>query len=278
MRHNLNTKTMRSLQSAILGLSLAGAVGGCNSNSTNVSALPADVKSIMFLQRVPRNDDGNVFDYANFVPGTATAPGARLMMLSPPSADGKLTNLTSDPMFAGADIMSYDLSFDATAVVFSAHLATADNYQIFSMNLDGTNIQQLTEGGNDYVYPVFVPGGQVMFMTNRNVEADTDPTSMQFKDEYERATTAQVGIINADGSGLTLGPRNVSHRVSPALLPDGHVLYTEWMHMGPVNEGHLRMVNNDMTGMREAFGDELKAGNASTNSYLKARYVQTKTV
>jgi hypothetical protein len=122
-----------------------------------------------------------------------------------------------------------------------------------------------------------VPGGQIMFMTNRNVEADTDPSSMQFKDEYERATTAQVGLINADGSGLTLGPRNVSHRVSPALLPDGHVLYTEWMHMGDVNEGHLRMVNTDMTGMREAFGDELASGNASTNSYLKARYVQTKT-
>ncbi len=80
---------------------------------------------------------------------------------------------------------------------------------------------------------------------------------MQFSDEYERATTAQVGTINADGTNLQLGPRNVSHRVSPALLPDGHVLYTEWMHMGEVNEGHLRMVNTDMTGMREAFGDEL---------------------
>jgi hypothetical protein len=275
MAHKLTGKTMRSLQSAILGLALAGAAGGCSSNTTSVSALPSDVKAIMFLQRVPRNDDGNVFDYSNFVAGTATAPGAHLVMLSPPSADGKLTILTSDPMFDGADIMSYDLSFDATAVVFSAHLATADNYQLFSMNLDGSNIQQLTEGGNDYVYPVFVPGGQIMFMTNRNVEADADPSSLQFKDEYERATTAQVGLIKSDGSGLTLGPRNVSHRVSPALLPDGHVLYTEWMHMGTVNEGHLRMVNTDMTGMREAFGDELAPGNASTNSYLKARYVKT---
>lgn len=272
MRHNLTGKTVRSLQSAILGLALASAAGGCNSGTqSSVSALPADVKSIMFLQRTPRNDDGNVFDYANAV------PGARLVTLSPPSADGTLTVLTSDPMFDGSDIMSYDISFDATAVTFSAHLAGASNYQLFSMNLDGTNIKQLTEGGNDYVYPVFVPGGQIMFMTNRNVEADTDPTSAQFKDEYERATTAQVGLINADGSGLTLGPRNVSHRVSPALMPDGHVLYTEWMHMGGVNEGHLRMVNTDMTGMKEAFGDELAAGNASTNSYLKARYVQTKT-
>ena len=272
MRHNLTGKTVRSLQSAILGLALASAAGGCNSGTkSSVSALPADVKSIMFLQRTPRNDDGNVFDYANAV------PGARLVTLSPPSADGTLTVLTSDPMFDGSDIMSYDISFDATAVTFSAHLSGASNYQLFSMNLDGTNIKQLTEGGNDYVYPVFVPGGQIMFMTNRNVEADTDPTSAQFKDEYERATTAQVGLINADGSGLTLGPRNVSHRVSPALMPDGHVLYTEWMHMGGVNEGHLRMVNTDMTGMKEAFGDELAAGNASTNSYLKARYVQTKT-
>ena len=278
MGHNLTGKTMRSLQSAILGLALAGAAGGCNSNTgSNASALPADVKAIMFLQRVPRNDDGNVFDYANFVAGTPTAPGAHLVMLSPPSADGTLTNLTSDPMFDGADIMSYDINFDTTAVVFSAHLASASNYQLFSMNLDGTNIQQLTEGGNDYVYPVFVPGGQIMFMTNRNVEADTDPTSMQFKDEYERATTAQVGMIGIDGSNIVFGPRNVSLRVSPALLPDGHVLYTEWMHMGGVNEGHLRMVNTDMTGMREAFGDELAAGNPSTNSYLKARYVQTKT-
>jgi hypothetical protein len=281
-------KTTRSLRSAIFelalaALALAGAASGCNSTTTtgnNSSALPADVKAIMFLQRVPHNDAGNVFDYNHFVagiPGSKT-PGAHLAMLSPPSADGKLTILTSDPMFDGADIMSYDLSFDATAVVFSAELAGSGNFQLFSMNLDGTNIQQLTEGGNDFVYPVFVPGGQIMFMTNRNVEADTDPSSAQFKDEYERATTAQVGMINADGSNLTLGPRNVSHRVSPALLPDGHVLYTEWMHMGTVNEGHLRMMNTDMTGMREAFGDELDTSKyPSTNSYLKARYVQTKT-
>ena len=38
--------------------------------------------------------------------------------------------------------------------------------------------------------------------------------------------------MNVDGTNLQLGPRNVSHRVSPALMPDGHVLYTEWRHMG----------------------------------------------
>jgi hypothetical protein len=42
--------------------------------------------------------------------------------------------------------------------------------------------------------------------------------------------------------------------------------------MGMVNDGHLRMMNTDLTGMREAFGGEL-TNSPSTNSYLKARPV-----
>src|SRR5262249_46591516 len=126
---------------------------------------------------------------------------------------------------------------------------------------------------------VEVRGGRICFTRNMNVENVLDPdkllgTSNQFKDEYERATTAQVGTMNLDGTNMQLGPRNVSHRVSPTVLPDGRVLYTEWRHMGTVNDGHLRMMNADMTGMREAFGGE-DGGNGGTNSYLKARYVQT---
>ncbi len=295
MRDKLTVKTLWLLEAGVLGLAL-GAGAGCSSTSKttgNVSALPADVQAITFLQRTPRNDDGNVFDYANFV------PGGRLSMLSPPSADGQLTVIFPNTAtctallknmdgtdgsptdiancVSGSDVQSYDLSFDAKSVVFSARLPGDDSYQIYSINLDATNpdLKQLTSGGNDFVYPVYAPGDRVTFMTNRNVEADADLNSMQFKDEYERAVTAQVGSVTTSGTDLQLGPRNVSHRVSPALLPDGHVLYTEWMHMGEVNEGHLRMMNTDMTGMKEAFGDELAASYPSTNSYLKARYVKT---
>jgi hypothetical protein len=287
MGDKLTVKTLWLLEAGVLGLALA-AGAGCSSTtrSNNVSALPADVQAITFLQRTPRNDDGNVFDYANFV------AGGRLSMLSPPSADGKLTVIFPnqatctailgagaaaadvDACVTGSDVQSYDLSFDGKSVVMSAQLPGDGNYQLYSINLDGTNLQQLTSGANDYVYPIYVPGDQIMFMSNRNVEADTDSSSAQFKDEYERAVTAQVGLISTSGTNMQLGPRNVSHRVSPALMPDGHVLYTEWMHMGEVNEGHLRLVNTDMTGMKEAFGDE-EGGQNATNSFLKARYVKT---
>ncbi|HEX3698529.1 MAG TPA: hypothetical protein VH374_24365 [Polyangia bacterium] len=254
---------------ALVGLALASAAcsSGGPSTGTGTNPLGGDIHAITFLQRPLRNDGGNVFDYTSY------KAGGRLVMLEPPSADGKLTVLTSDPMFAAADIMSYDLSFDAKSVVFSARLTDQDNYHLYSMNLDGTNIKQLSEGPNDYVYPIYTQGEQILFMTNRNVE----PDAKQFEDEYERATTAQVGTMNLDGSNMILGARNVSHRVSPMLLPNGRVVYTEWRHMGPVNDGHLRMMDADMTNMREAFGGE-QGGEGGTNSYLKARYVQTTTM
>jgi hypothetical protein len=237
----------------------------------------------VFLQRTPRGDQGNVFDYTSY------APGGRLVKLEPASANGTLVTLfpteaicaqsqRDDGSCAGYmasfDIMSYDINFNADRIVLSARGDGTDGYQLFTVAADGSDPRQITAGGNDYVYPLYLPGGKIMFMSNLNVEQVADPnsTSQQFADEYERQTTAQAGTINLDGSGLVMGARNVSHRVSPALLEDGQIVMTEWRHMGMVNDGHLRLMNTDLTGMREAFGGELN-GQPSTNSYLKARFV-----
>jgi hypothetical protein len=249
---------------ALLFLLTAPALTSCMAEPESSSpGIPEDVRAIIFLQRVARNDGvGNVFDYTSF------QPGARLVKLEPPSADGRLTTLTSDPMFAQADIMSWDLSFDASTIVLSARRKDDGHYQLYVINVDGSNPRQITDGPYDHVYPIFLPGQRVLFTTSKAVE----PGAKQFQDEYERQTTAQVGTISLDGSGEVLGPRNVSHRVAPSLLPDGNVMYTEWRHLGDINDGHLRLMNTDMTGMREAFGGE---GRGLTNSYLKARYVDT---
>jgi hypothetical protein len=253
------------MKTRIIVLGLVG-LGACTAEmGTSSPGVPEDVKAVIFLQRVARNDGvGNVFDYTSY------EPGGRLVKLEPPSADGKLTVLTDAPMFTGADIMSWDLSFDATRVVFSARLKGDRHYHLWLMGVDGSNPRQLTEGDYDYVYPTFLPGQRIMFTSSKSVEEG----AKQFQDEYERQTTAQVGTMSVDPEvkGETLGPRNVSHRVAPALMPDGSVLYTEWRHLGDVNDGHLRFMNSDMTGMREAFGGEDRG---MTNSYLKARYVDT---
>src|SRR6188474_2960567 len=99
-----HVRTSRSwARFGLLGAGLVLALDGCSSDQTS-TPVPGDVRAIVFLQRVPRQSDGNVFDYTSF------EPGGRIVKLEPPAADGKLTVLTADPMFSNADIMSWDLS------------------------------------------------------------------------------------------------------------------------------------------------------------------------
>src|SRR6476646_9453599 len=128
-------KTGTVTRIALLTLTVAAAASCSDKPSTQQGPLPESVASIIFLQRQARNNTGNVFDYTSYV------PGAKLVNMTPPSADGKLVN-----------IMSYDLSFDAKTVVFSAKLDAGERYQLYRMNVDGTEFKQLTMGDYDYVY------------------------------------------------------------------------------------------------------------------------------
>jgi len=152
--------------------------------------------------------------------------------------------------------------------VFSANLGgNGAHYGLFLLQLeDGSVTQIMTDPGRDYVQPIFLPGDKVMFTTNALTEAG----AKQFTDEYERGTTIQLGRINTDGTGEELGPRNLSHRTGPSLLSDGRIVFTQWDHLGDENSGHLMIVNQDMTELREGFGKE---GKGAGNSVLKAREI-----
>ena len=243
-------------------LALAGLVIAPSCNSDDGGAL-GDVKSLVFLQRPKRNETGDIFQYTSY------RPGGRIVELSPPTADGQLRVLCCDGIagFEKADISGYDLSFDATQVVFSGKLDGNQRYGLFILTLADGKVEQLrTDPQRDYVSPIFLPGNKIMFTTNAVVEAGAP----QFNDEYERGVTLQLGTMNTDGTGEALGPRNLSHRVFPTLLSDGRVMITQWEHLGPMNAGLLNIVRPDMTSLREAFGKE---STGITNSYLKAKEI-----
>ncbi|MBK9032927.1 MAG: hypothetical protein IPL61_16915 [Myxococcales bacterium] len=213
---------------------------------------------------------GDIFQYRSY------RPGGRIVKLSPPTADGKLEELCCSDAgaeFADIDISNYDLSFDAQAtpakgeIVFSGRLNESQNYGLFVLHLETGAVEQLaTDPMYDFLNPVFLPGDKILFNTNKSVEEGAP----QHRDEYERGVTLQVGVMNRDGTGTVLGPRNLSHRVFPTLTSDGRVLMTQWDHLGDMNAGHLMFMNPDMTTLREAFGKE---STGVTNSYLKAREV-----
>ena len=96
--------------------------------------------------------------------------------------------------------MSYDLSFDAKSVVFSARLTGDDNYQLFSMNLDGTNLQQLTSGRQRLRLSDLPAGRADPVHDQPQRRGDATPARRSSRTSTSAPTTAQVGTINIDGT------------------------------------------------------------------------------
>lgn len=262
MKHHIPNIAIRpgvAIGAALCTLAGVGCGGGDSGPLSSVDAL-------VILQRPRRNDTGDIFQYASYM------PGARLVKLQPPTADGTLTTLCCDQggaTFKNVDISSYDLSFDARSIVLSARLGPeeTDKYGLFLVQLaDGAITQIATDPQRDYVSPIFLPGDYIMFTSSAVVEKGAP----QHRDEYERGVTTQLGRVKIDGTGLELGPRNLSHRTAPSLASDGRVIFTQWDHLGTENSGHLMFVNQDMQELREGFGKESKG---ASNSVLKAREI-----
>jgi len=266
---------MRNFQRIAIGSALAIAATSVGCGEDNTGPL-ANVESLVILQRPKRNEMGDVFQYTSYV------PTARLVKLSPPTADGTLTTLCCDQAgseFAQIDISNYDISFDAKQIVFAGKLNANERYGLFLLELESGAVTQIaTDPQRDYVNPVFLPGDKILFTTNAVVKnlatglggSAIDANPPQHVDEYERGRTLQMGTINLDGTGEMLGPRNLSHRTFPTLVSDGRIMITQWDHLGPVNAGHLMFMNTDMTNLREAFGKE---GTGAANSTIKAKEI-----
>src|SRR5882672_11095750 len=70
------------IQSIAIGAALFTLGGGFGCGSNDDGPL-SNVDSLVILQRPKRNDTGDIFQYTSYV------AGARLVQLSPPTADGK---------------------------------------------------------------------------------------------------------------------------------------------------------------------------------------------
>src|SRR5689334_13188914 len=123
---------MRNIRFALwAALAAAGSGVGCSSDDS--SGPLGNVDSLVILQRPKRNDMGDIFQYTSYV------PKARLVKLSPPTADGTLTTLCCDKAgaeFADIDISSYDISFDAKEIVFAGKLKSSERYGLFRLTLE----------------------------------------------------------------------------------------------------------------------------------------------
>ena len=218
---------------------------GTAAATTTEPLLPGE---ILFCERNPGRDYSGHY-YANFGYDCGNenywlhgADGGRLAIYSPKT--GSVRTLLED---ARGAIRDPQIHYEGKKVLFSYRKGGTHHYNLYEMNLDGTDLRQITQGDWDDVEPAYLPDGGIVFCSTRCKR-------------YVLCWLAPVAVLfrcNADGSGLRqLSSNNVSEN-TPAVLPDGRILYTRWEYVNrdAVSFHHLWTMNPDGTGVMVYYGN-----------------------
>jgi len=204
------------------------------------------------------------FQRIHYKPGS---PESSLCLLSPVSAKGKVTPLV--PELTGGRYGRFDLSFDATKVVFC--YGKDKHYRIYEIDIDsktglrapGNSFRQLTFGGADEadtmrqyagshcavgyhdLDPVYLPNGKIMFVSTRSQRSVLcNPT-----------TVTTLHVMDADGKNITCISQGQVNEMAPCVLDDGRVIYMRWEYVdkGFGNVQSLWAVRPDGSGSDHVF-------------------------
>jgi len=214
--------------------------------------------------------------------GEAQTPGANLCILRGLSPDGEVREVLP-PDYSGGGIGRFDLSYDATRIVFphAAPRSTATPYgyglpgvragaclmyDVYEVDIDGSGLRRLTANpDSEDTEPIYLPDGRIAFMSSR------DDRFVQCGDW---ALACGLYSMAADGSDLRRITEPKEGEFYPNMLADGRILYTRWDY---VMKGYnviqqLWAVNPDGRGASLLFGDHY-AYSVGPIAFFEARQI-----
>jgi len=132
-------------------------------------------------------------------------------------------------------------------VLFSYRKGGTHHYNLYEMNIDGSGLKQLTSGNWDDIEPCYLPDGDIVFCSTRCKR-------------YVSCWLAPVTVLfrcKADGSDIRQLSSGAVTESTPALLPDGRVIYTRWEYVNRATTRfhQLWVINPDGTGAMTYFGN-----------------------
>ena len=126
-------------------------------------------------------------------------------------------------------VNSLDLHYDGRRLVFAYSQLQGPGgiprsnprgvYHLFSVNIDGSDLRQLTDGVYSDVWPRWLPDGRVVFISERRrgVSRCGGPTPNHV-----------LHTMNADGSDIVAISFHESFEWHPSVARDGRIVYTRW--------------------------------------------------
>ena len=208
--------------------------------------LLGDEEEVVFVVR-KLYEDGHY--YANFGhwssnPDTMMHPpgGSKLCKFN--LRTRQTVTLLDDPQ---GNIRDPRVSYDGKKLLFAYRKGDTKYYHLYECNTDGSELKQLTFGDCDDIDPDYLPDGGIIFVSSR---------CNRFVPCYH----SQAGILyrmDANGENIScLSANNVGDH-SPAVLPDGRVVYTRWDYVdrAPQKFHGLWTMNPDGTEQAVLFGN-----------------------
>ena len=208
--------------------------------------IKTDVEWIVFTER-HAGRDGHY--YANFgyrctdpTDWVHGADGGRLCLLNLRTKEVKV--LLDDP---GGAMRDPCVNYDGRKILFSYRKGPGHYYNLYEIHADGSGLRQITRGDWDDVEPTYLPSGDILFCSTR-------------AKRYVLCWMTPVATLHrcdADGKNIRMLSSNTVTENTPAVLPDGRVLYTRWEYVNrdPVVFHHLWTMNPDGTGQMVYFGN-----------------------
>ena len=197
---------------------------------------------------------------------------------------GRETELAAK--LSGGLFRSFELSYDATKIVFDYKARHGEGFRIWEVRIDGTGLRQLTFPPGDeaawldrmkhhnqfdgrYSYfsddmdPVYLPDGGICFVSTR-------PRYTILCDQPGQFTTTLLHRMDADGNSMRALSNNSVSEFSPAVANDGRILYHRWEYVdkGSIALKAIWSMNPDGTASAEVFGNNI--ANPNTLIFPKA--------
>jgi hypothetical protein len=148
----------------------------------------------------------------------------------------------------GGSIRDPEVHYDGRTILFSYRRAATDYYNLYEIQTDGKELRQVTKGPYDDFEAAYLPTDDIVFVSTRSKR-------------WVGCWMTQVGtLFRCDRNGRNIHPLsfNLEHDNTPAILPDGRILYTRWEYVDRSQVGYHQLwtMNPDGTDVLAYFGNQ----------------------
>ncbi|OVE80643.1 hypothetical protein BVY04_05370, partial [bacterium M21] len=147
------------------------------------------------------------------------------------------------------EILDCELSYDGTKALFSWKKDGGTNYDIYTINVDGTDLTQITKHPANDFNASWLPDGAIALLSDRD-------------NNYAycmHSSSAVLYRMELDGSKLKRLSANYLSDIAPHVMNDGKIMYCRWEYVDRFQipcQG-LWAQNPDGTGLTHLYGGRL---------------------